>query len=135
MLHDAETFFAAAGNVPRLVMNRLVSSIKAGDTVRVVYPNGDVYDFEAEVTCSPVAICPMDNPVKKESPSAPAKPSSLEIRKLRDDTCPWDSGYTTVGTGYWSDSVVETGENHLTHTLKWVDTGDVDVYIKGGGCK
>jgi hypothetical protein len=53
----------------------------------------------------------------------------------RQDTCPWDSGYKEIPTGYWASKVEQTGENEFTHSAWYVSTGTKSVYIKGSGCK
>ena len=40
---------AYTSNIPRNVMNLNVAKIKYGDIVRMVFPSGDIYDYEVAV--------------------------------------------------------------------------------------
>ena len=135
---DSEAFFGYSQKLPRQYLNYKVQDIQKGDNVRIVYPNGEVYDFETQFRCSATASpsCSFINPVKKASATSPANLTSYDNRLRDHERCPWDPKYIDVATGYWSNNVVaiETG---IEHTAKWIATGTERIYYKtgGGGCK
>jgi hypothetical protein len=134
---DQEVSFGYAQSLPRLFLFQKVQAIGPGQKVRIIYSDGSVYDFETTIRCSYAASpsCIFKNPEKVDSPASPAKASSKSVQDLRDDTCPWDSRWQGVKTGYWRDEWREVAPNQIEHSAGWVDTGTVQVYIKGSGCK
>lgn len=78
---DQALDFARASSLPRLVMLQSVSNIKRGHIVRILYPDGSVYDFETSRQCSPfVSIaCTYSQITRVAGMDAPATASMYEI--------------------------------------------------------
>jgi hypothetical protein len=134
---DKDNQMLAANNLPRLYLNVKVQQIKKGDIVRMVYPNGDIYDFETTIQCAYAASnsCTYDpNPVKKASITDPAKPSKYAKRTASGDlstACETYDALRSFNTGYWRVTWPDTGTFDIVRTeAEWVDTGIQQAYIE-----
>lgn len=127
---DSEINFMYAGSVPRKVMLTYVSNIKRGDIVRVVYADGEIYDYEASSQCSYVSStsCNLVNPVKVSSPDAPAKPGVIARRiaymKAVNSCRSINSVTYSVQTGYWHSEFIVYNSDTFGTTARWVSTGE-----------
>jgi len=83
---DRELNFVAASNLPRLVMNTSVQSIKMGDIVRIVYPDGRVFDFEVTRRCAYANSfpCEYSKATQVSHSEAPTTPSEFRMALERD---------------------------------------------------
>lgn len=136
--YDSEVNFIHAGKLPLINLNVGATKIKQGDIVRVIYPDGRVYDFETTAQCSATVACPLKNPKLKSSQTAQADVSSHAIstkEKELKDTCRGDV-LTTFNTGYWRSTVEELppaadGSQVFVHHEFWQDTGPQTVRVSG----
>jgi hypothetical protein len=135
---DFELNYIYSQTIPRLVMNTSVQSIKKGDTVRIVYPDGSVYDFTQDLQCSYVTSpsCKFSRPVKVSSATAPSRITYWQEREFEDSCPPVRIEY--IKTGYWASSTVILAPDRWQTTGTWISTGE-QPYQTGGtsqrGCK
>jgi hypothetical protein len=155
---DRNVDFQHASNAPRLVMQTSVTSIERGDSIRVIYADGRIFDFEVVQRCSSVSgiACSLGAFTEKSSPNQAPVPtlSSVSDTRIQDRIdngpyggCVHGSPYPEtleIQTGYWESSFVVYGPNTFGTTARWVDTGIVTVpygfgssynYGGAGGCR
>jgi len=135
---DVNSEFRYGSVLPRLYMGTSVSNIKQGDIVRIIYPNGEIWDMETSFQCSHVSTIPCpyrDNGTRVQGPTAPATPSkysiSVEMKKesARCQAGGGSSGYIPISTGYWASSGY-TDKNGVVQVIAgWVYTGITYVHV------
>lgn len=132
----ANEFFGAA-NVPRKVMNLQVASIKRGDIVRVMYADGQIYDFETSADCSPQASfsCPFSgNGTRRAFVEDSAAPSSaaLTLSKVKNDNRKCTGGgagsnSVQVQTGCWGSTAWLDSQSNWNIIGGWISTGLINI--------
>ncbi len=125
---------AYTSNIPRNVMNLNVAKIKYGDIVRMVFPSGDIYDYEVAVAkCSAFSSLSCGTYSKATKVSSPnsratvgqaAKDAAQDAAELRACSISSNASFflINVPTGYWSQAV-ETINNVVTITASYMSTG------------
>jgi hypothetical protein len=83
---DMESNFTVAATLPRLIMLTSVTSIKKGDIVRIIYPDGRVVDFETAARCTYALsrACEFTRHTEVSGPDAPTTPSQFQTDLARD---------------------------------------------------
>lgn len=140
--YDKEVNFPHAGKLPILYLNVGATKIKKGDILRVIYPDGRVFDIETTAQCSATMVCPLGYPTQKSAANAPANVSNYQRtswEKEVKDTCSQDAR-RDFATGYWATNLVELpplpdGTQTFVHTDTWVSTGTQTLSTRGGRCK
>lgn len=127
--------FQSAQVLPQMIMNTSVGAIKAGDIVRVQYPDGRVFDFpvvELKNCTVKSTGCKLGKPVQKSGPSAAAEPTDLQIDRATFEAIERENCFTgralnptrrvSVNTGYWGSYGYASGST-VTVVGTWVSTG------------
>jgi hypothetical protein len=132
-----------------------VLAIKRGDKLRIVYPNGSIWDFEVLSRCAPTIgpACTVSlEPERVFGPMQRATVAPVVVADARDagaggrDGCDGrGSGeeggrYVEFKTGFWEETVAETSVNVWSHTSSWRDTGPAMAFVPsldygGRGCR
>lgn len=115
-------------------MNLNVAKIKYGDIVRMVFPNGDIYDYEVAVAkCSAFSslscgiyskATKVSSPNSRATVSQAAKDAAQDAAELRACSIRSNASFflINVPTGYWSQTA-ETINNVVTITASYMSTG------------
>jgi hypothetical protein len=118
---DVEYMYASL--VPRLVMNTSVQNIKPGDQIRVIYSNGEIYNFEAFERFSAFrSVNRMGNPRKRPTSTAPAVPSPLAMNTWRMLNCR-SGGGLAMPVGTWTSTSSVASNGTVVVTGGWTQTG------------
>lgn len=122
---DVDEDYRAAAQTPVLVMNTSVTKIKKGHTIRVVYANGEIYDYEVLQNYSQQNSHNLiGNPVKTSSQAAATPTVSATYAAWMRQCQIYGNGAGSFGvsTGYWSETT-EIVDGAVKVTATWTDTG------------
>ena len=138
---DSETNYLGASNIARAVMNISVQNIKKGDFIRVVYPDGKIYDFKTTIRCAYAAsvACLLEEPIEMTTKDQ----KHVNIDRYIDDysertgrdICDTAGNQTSlIATGYYGSESTVDGDV-ITVVGSYHNTGFVEVNRGELGCR
>jgi hypothetical protein len=99
------------------------------DYVRVVYFDGQIYDYKIELWPS---SSPLGDPKKMPAANSPGRisPADRLREKRAEEKCRrGENSFFSYDTGYWGSTVTQDSANPniIVHAVNWVFTGTVVV--------